>query len=93
MTFDWDEKKNHINRKKHGIWFEEARTVFMDDCARVFYDESHSGVEDRFIIIGKTNFNKILVVIHCYRQNDEVIRLISAREATLKESQFYEERI
>ena len=93
MIFSWDEKKNQHNRKKHGVWFEEAKTVFIDDYARVFYDEQHSKKENRFIIIGKTNFNRILIVIHCYRKNDEIIRLISARKAIPKERRFYEERI
>ena len=93
IFFDWDESKNQQNRKKHGIWFEEARTVFEDDYARIFYDEEHSEKEDRFLIIGRSCFEKILIVIHCYDKEDQWVRLISARQATLKERRVYEEGI
>ena len=93
MIFDWDEEKNQINRAKHGIWFEEAQTVFEDDYARVFYDDGYLETEDRFLLIGKSHFGNTLIVIHCYRQEDEVIRLISARKASKQERKFYEEGI
>ena len=91
--FEWDEDKNQENRNKHGIWFEEAKTVFEDDYARVFHDDEHSIDEDRFLIIGKSNTGNALIVIHCYRENDKIIRIISARKATKKEKKIYEERI
>jgi hypothetical protein len=93
MQFEWDEKKNQINRHKHGIWFEEAQTVFEDDYARVFFDESHSSHEKRFLIIGMSRFNNLIIVIHCYRENDDVVRIISARKAANKERLIYEEGI
>lgn len=93
IFFDWDESKNQQNRKKHGIWFEETKTVFEDDYARIFYDEEHSEKEDRFLIIGRSCFEKTLIVIHCYDKEDQWIRVISARQATLKERRVYEEGI
>lgn len=93
IFFEWDERKNKQNKKKHGIWFEEAKTVFEDNYARTFYDEEHSEKEDRFLIIGKSCFNNILVVIHCYYKDNQLVRLISTRKATTKEKEVYEERI
>ena len=92
-SFEWNEEKNQENRDKHGIWFEEAKTVFEDDLAKVFYDDEHSINEDRFLIIGKSSTGNTLIVIHCFRKNDKVIRIISARKATKKEKKIYEERI
>ena len=93
MNFEWDEAKNKSNRQKHGIWFEEAKSVFEDDFAKVFYDESTSTVEKRFLIIGNNASGDNLIVVHCYRENDEVIRIISARRTTKKERLIYEEGI
>lgn len=93
MQFEWDEIKNKSNREKHGVWFEEAETVFQDNLARVFYDEDHSEDEDRFVIIGQSSSARVLMVVHCYRRDNEVIRLISARKATKNERGFYEEGI
>lgn len=93
LFFEWDEAKNKLNRQKHGIWFEEARSVFEDDRAKVFLDDKYSGSEDRFLIIGHNAFGKSLIVVHCYRKDDEVIRIISARKTTKKERLIYEERI
>lgn len=93
ISFEWDEFKNRQNKKKHGIWFEEAQTVFADDYSRVFYDEEHSEKEDRFLIIGKSRFEKILIVVHCYHKESQLVRLISARKATLRERRVYEEGI
>jgi len=91
LRFDWDERKNRVNRTKHGIWFEEAQSVFQDPCARLFYDPEHSEGEDRFILLGVSSAARTLVVIHCYRGSDSMIRIISARKATRKELGFYEE--
>jgi len=89
ITFAWDENKNRINIKKHQISFEEAKTVFYDETAIVFDDVEHSEEEDRFLIIGFSETARMCIVSHCYRENDSVIRIISARKATAKENEFY----
>jgi len=91
LRFDWDERKNRGNRAKHGVWFEEAQSVFDDPHARLFYDPEHSEGEDRFILLGVSSAARTLVVIHCYRGSHSMIRIISARKATRKELGFYEE--
>jgi uncharacterized DUF497 family protein len=93
MNFEWDEAKNRQNRKKHGIWFEEAQSVFEDDLAKVFFDSANSDDEKRFLIIGNNASGDNLIVVHCYRENDEVVRIISARLTTKKERLIYEEGI
>lgn len=93
LRFDWDERKNKSNRTKHAVWFEEAQSVFDDPHARVFYDPDHSEEEDRFILLGVSLVGRTLVVVHCYREADSLIRIISARKATKKEVRIYEERI
>ena len=93
LRFDWDEQKNQSNRTKHGIWFEEAQTVFGDLHGRLFYVPEHSEHEDRFILLGLSSAARVLVVVHCYRSSDSVVRIISARKATRKEVRFYEEGI
>ena len=85
IRFEWDENKNKINKKKHGLSFEEAVEVFGDENAILFDDPDHSLYEDRFLIIGAIKSTKICIVSHCYRDDDNVIRLISAREATKSE--------
>ncbi len=89
MRFEWDPKKNEINQKKHGISFEEAKTVFYDECAILFDDPDHSEDEDRFIILGLSQRENLCIVSHCYRGADEIIRIISARKATKTETRFY----
>jgi len=91
--FEWDEDKNKANRKKHGIWFEEARSVFDDIHGRLFIDVEHSDHEDRFILIGHNSSNKLLVVVHCEIDSGSIIRIISARKATKKERNYYEKRV
>jgi uncharacterized DUF497 family protein len=93
LRFEWDELKNTRNRSKHGVWFEEAQSVFDDPRARVFHDPAHSDVEDRYLIIGMSYATRLLVIVHCYRRADTTIRLISARKATKKEMSYYEEGI
>jgi uncharacterized protein len=93
LRFDWDEQKNKSNRSKHGIWFEEAQTVFDDPHGRLFYDPEHSEREDRFILLGMSSAARILVVVHCCRESDSLVRIISARKATIKEIGSYEEAI
>ena len=87
--FDWDENKNQKNRKKHGISFEEASTVFFDEEAILFDDPDHSEEEDRFLLLGISEAANICMVCHCYRESDTVIRIISARKATRKEKERY----
>lgn len=89
IKFEWDENKNSINKKKHHISFEEAKTVFFDENALVIDDPDHSEEEDRFIILGLSSKANLLVVCHCYRASGTVIRLISARQATRNEAKFY----
>lgn len=89
LKFEWDESKNQINQHKHGISFDEAKTVFYDDEALVIDDPEHSEEEERFIILGLSNRANLLVVCHCYRVSETVIRIISARKATKTESKFY----
>jgi len=87
--FIWDDEKHKININKHGVTFDEAVSVFDDDRAIYFDDNIHSIVEYRFIIIGMSKFERILLFYHCYKENDSVIRIISARKATKIESQLY----
>ena len=91
MTFEWDENKNHINQRKHGIFFDEAQTVFEDTYAILFDDPDHSDEEERFLIIGMTSKKGVCIVSHCYRGADEKIRIISARKATRTERSVYDE--
>ena len=92
MRFEWDAEKASTNIKKHGVSFEEASSVFFDDNALLRDDPDHSEEEDRFIILGLSEAANILVVCHCYRMNDEIIRIISARKATSQETKQYNER-
>ena len=89
MTFEWGENKTKSIKKKHGISFEDAQTVFEDELAILFDDPDHSAEEDRFLIIGMSRTEKICVVSHCYRGADEIIRIISARKATKSEQNVY----
>lgn len=92
LLFEWDENKNSINKKKHGISFEEAKSVFYDMSALVIDDPDHSDIqEERFIILGVSEESNLLVVCHCYRESETVIRIISARHATKRESEQYHE--
>ena len=89
ITFSWDQGKAKSNLRKHGISFEEARSVFYDEFAIQFHDES-AVVEDRFILLGMSNQARVLVVVHGERGKDgEELRIISARKATNKERQYY----
>ena len=88
MNVTWDEAKNLSNQKKHGVSFEEAETVFYDDDSVLFDDPDHSVGEERFLIIGVTDTEKLCIVSHCYHDED-VIRIISARKATKHEKQIY----
>lgn len=85
ITFDWDEEKSAINKKKHGISFEEAITIFFSIPLLVFHDPDHSTDEDRFIAFGFSAANRILAVVHCENESGNLVRVISARRATKKE--------
>lgn len=89
ISFEWDTAKASINKTKHGITFEEARTVFYDENAVIISDPEHSDSEDRFIMLGLSVISRLLVVVHCYREEEKNIRIISARKATKKESTQY----
>ncbi len=89
LKFDWDKSKASLNKKKHGISFEEAVTVFYDDDAVEFHDPDHSDDEDRFLILGLSVTTRMLVVSHCVREAGSVIRIISARKATKLETKTY----
>lgn len=89
IRFEWDERKNKDNIKKHGISFDEAQTVFLDENAVRFDDPDHSRDEDRFLMLGMSFKLRVLVVCHCYRQDETAIRLISARKADKYESKYY----
>lgn len=93
MRLTWDKRKNSGNRKKHGVSFEEAETVFYDENARLIHDPDHSIDEDRFILLGLSVRLRVLVVCHCYRQGDAMIRISSARKATKKEQKRYVEKL
>ena len=93
LRFDWDERKNKRNRAKHGVWFEEAQSVFDDPRGRLFQDPDHSEEEERFVLLGMSSAGRVLVVVHCYRENESLLRIISARKATKKEVRSYEEGI
>ena len=89
LEFVWDEKKSRENKRKHKVSFEEARTVFLDENAIRFFDPDHSEDEDRFLMLGMSFTLRVLVVSHCYKENDSVIRIISARKADKKEQSGY----
>ncbi len=89
ISFIWNKKKARENLKKHKISFEEAQTVFSDPNARMIFDPEHSGDEERFILLGISSGLRLLVVCHCYREDDMVIRIISARKAKKKEQKQY----
>lgn len=93
ICFEWSSQKSVSNKKKHGISFEEAQTVFRDPSARLIDDPDHSDNEERFILLGFSESLRLLVVCHCYKENDSVIRIISARKATKREAQKYEENL
>ena len=92
ILFTWDQRKERSNRRKHGIGFAEAQTVFYDDLALVLDDDAHSGYEERFILLGMSGLLRLLVVCHCYRDACGIIRIISARKASGSERRQYEER-
>jgi len=92
LRFEWDARKAASNLRKQSVSFEEAKTVFLDEEALLRPDEAHSHEEDRFVILGFSARLRMLIVCHCYRQSDEVIRIISARKANKTEREQYDER-
>ena len=89
QLFVWDRIKAESNKTKHGISFEEAASVFIIDGAEEFEDEEHSDNEDRLIVIGLSRESRVLTVVHCWRENDTIIRIISARKATQLEQKLW----
>ena len=89
LRFEWDDRKAAANSKKHGVRFEEAKSVFVDERAKLIDDPDHSEDEDRFVILGLSSALRLLLVCHCYRSEGNVIRIISARKATAGESKSY----
>ncbi len=89
IKFEWDSTKAAANVRKHGVSFEEARSVFYDEFAVQFFDEEHSGGEERFLLLGMSTEARLLLVCHCERDAGNVIRFISARKATQREATFY----
>ncbi len=92
IIFEWDPAKSRENELKHSVSFEEASGVFSDENARLFLDPNHSEAEDRFILLGISGGLHILVVCHCYRRDDTIIRIISARRADKDEEKSYWEQ-
>jgi uncharacterized DUF497 family protein len=89
LHFEWDERKAAANVKKHAVSFEEAKSVFYDERAKLIDDPDHSEDEDRFVLLGLSSALRLLVVCHCSRGDGGVIRIISARKATAKETKSY----
>jgi len=89
ISFEWDERKNRENKRKHRVSFEEAQTVFLDEKAIRYFDPDHSADENRFLMLGMSFTLRVLVVCHCCRADDSVIRIISARKANKQEQADY----
>ena len=89
LRFTWDRRKNQSNIRKHGVSFEEARSVFYDESAVHFFDPDHSQDEDRFILLGMSVKLRVLVVCHCFRESETVVRIISARKTDKSEEADY----
>ena len=92
LKFEWDGQKSANNKRKHGVSFEEAQTVFFDENAIEYPDPDHSDEEDRFLLLGCSYRLRILVVCHCFRESLVVVRIISARKATSRERRVYSRR-
>ncbi len=92
IRFEWDESKSRANERKHGVSFSEARSVFYDETALLIADPAHSQDETRFVLLGMSADFRTLVVCHCYRESDEIIRIISARRANRAEQATYRQR-
>ena len=89
LRFEWDDRKAAANARKHGVSFEEGKSVFVDERAKLIDDPDHSEDEERFVLLGLSSALRMLLVCHCYRSEGNVIRIISVRKATAKESRSY----
>lgn len=89
LRFEWDERKAAVNAKKHGVSFDEAKSVFVDENAKLIDDPDHSEEEERFVLLGLSSALRLLLVCRCYRSEGNVIRIISARKANTQESKSY----
>ncbi len=89
LRFEWDDLKAAANAKKHGVSFDEAKSVFVDERAKLISDPDHTDDEDRFVLLGLSSVLRLLLVCHCYRAESSVIRIISARKASAHESKSY----
>jgi len=89
LRFEWNDRKAATNLKKHGVSFEEAKSVFFDERAKLIDDPDHSDDEERFVLLGMSGALRLLLVCHCYRSEGNVIRIISARKAISKETKSY----
>ena len=89
IKFEWDEAKAAANLKKHQVSFEEAKSIFYDEFGVQFFDDEHSNEEERYLMLGMSSGAKLLIVCHCEREHGALIRIISARKATKRESAFY----
>ena len=89
LRFEWDAQKAAANVKKHGVSFDEAKSVFLDERAKLIDDPDHSGDEDRFVLLGLSSTLRLMVVCHCYRSEGNIIRIISARKASTHEAKSY----
>ena len=92
LRFEWDPTKDEANRRRHKVSFQEAESVFTDEHGRLLNDPDHSEDEERFILLGLSSRFRVLVVVHTYRGDEEVIRIISARRATKTERAYYDAR-
>lgn len=92
-AFEWDKRKASENKRKHGVTFEEAKSAFLDENARVIPDPEHSVDEDRFVLLGLSLQLRMLVVVHCYREGENIIRIISARKADRSERRQYSDLV
>ena len=90
LKITWDDSKNTVNKRKHGISFEEAQSVFYDAFARLIHDPDHSADEDRYILLGRSSRLQLMIVCHCYRGENQIIMIISARKANRSEQKQYE---
>lgn len=91
LTFEWNDRKASENKRKHGVTFDEAKSAFLDENARLIPDPEHSDAEDRFVLLGLSIQLRLLLVCHCYREEENVIRIISARKADRSERNQYSE--
>jgi hypothetical protein len=89
LAFQWNKNKEKANYKKHGIHFSEASTVFCDENSREYFDPDHSEEEDRYLMPGMSGNLRVLVVSFCYRESDQIIRIISSRKADNEETRNY----